>query len=98
MRAAETAYLDRDPDLPSAASAWRAGVAGALAGALLTAVALAGRPLGQELARVASSFGSAATRQEAASPPEQWRRRPLPREWRWSPPRVDVDHMFRKPR
>jgi hypothetical protein len=77
---------------------WRRALAGALVGALLACLALAALPAGRGLLGAAAGFEAPAGRQEMASPAREWPPRPLPREWRWSPRGVRVDHMFRQPR
>jgi hypothetical protein len=50
------------------------------------------------LTEAARALLAAADGSRPARSPMEWEPRPLPREWRWSPPSVDVSGMFRKPR
>jgi hypothetical protein len=76
----------------SAARSWRPALAGALAGALFAVLVPPAIDAARELFHAASQ-DEAATRTALV-----WPTRELPREWRWSPPGVRVDHMFRRPR
>lgn len=78
---------------PANVRSWRVALGGALLGALLASV------LAPAL-HTAGTVLSAAVRVEGAGPAvvREWPARPLEREWRWSPPGVKVDHMFRKSR
>ena len=80
--------------LPFANRNWRAALAGAVAGALLATLAPAAVELTREAWRSAvRELVIAPTPATDAYPP-----RPLSPEWRWSPPGVDVEQMFRKKR
>jgi hypothetical protein len=55
---------------------------------------LLGGAAGYALARTPSTAGIAEAGLHDVAPA----RRPLPREWRWTPPTVDFEGMFRRPR
>lgn len=78
---------------PANPPSWRAALAGVLLGAFLASVL-------PPALDAAGTVVRAALRPDDARPAvvREWPSRPLPREWRWSPPGVKVDHMFRKPR
>jgi hypothetical protein len=78
---------------PASARSWRVALGGALLGAFLAIVL-------PPLLNAAAQAVRVAVRVDDARPAivREWPERPLPREWRWSPPGVKVDHMFRKRR
>jgi len=78
--------------LVSTARSWRPVLAGALAGALLTLL------LPPAIDAVRDRVRAASQDEDATRTAKVWPTRELPREWRWSPPGVRVDHMFRRPR
>lgn len=73
-------------------SVWRLALACAVAGALFAMLVPPAIDAVRELVR-SPSQDRAAARSAAAWPTPE-----LPRQWRWSPPGVQVDHMFRRPR
>ena len=74
------------------ARSWRLALACALAGALFATLVPPAFDAVRELAR------SASQERPAAGTAAVWPTPELPRQWRWSPPGVQVDHMFRRPR
>ena len=78
---------------PANARSWRVALGGALLGAFLASVLPPALDAAGKAVR-------AALRSDDAGPAvvREWPVRPLPREWRWSPPGVKVDHMFRQRR
>jgi hypothetical protein len=98
MEAAEAGWVAQGATLSEPSSTWRAALAGALVGALLAGFALAAMPAARGLLGAAAGLDTLAGRQQLVSSAQEWPRRPLHREWRWSPRGVGVDHMFRQPR
>jgi len=98
MMFAMVSALYPQPGLERRVGAWRAVLAGALAGALIASVA----PLGLAVARDAIRGFTGADRLAApelqALAAKAWPHRPLPLEWRWAPRGFDVDRMLRRPR
>jgi hypothetical protein len=86
-------YLARAPWGASAVRAWRTLLLGLALGIGLGAALPPawGGLSGAARTALAAASGSAAAQRE-------WEPRPLPREWRWSPPGVDVSGMFRRSR
>ena len=89
MNAAQAVFVDRDSTLATAARTWCVALAGAIAGALLATVAPAA--LGQARDAVESTLGAL---EPAALPAHVVKGPPLSKEWRWSPPGVNVDSMY----
>lgn len=96
MEAVETRCLGRDSIPLATRPMWRALLAGVLAGAFLASLGPAAIPAARGLVGTAAGFEKFTGRQQPASSAAAWPRQPLPREWRWSPPGVDVDRMFRQ--
>ncbi len=73
----------------------------ALAVVLLVGVTLLD-PTGLAIAKGLADRATGADRtlhvEGMAAAAREWPTRPIPAEWRWSPPGVDVDAMFRKSR
>lgn len=64
----------------------------------LLAALLVGLLLGSTLTALAAGPVREALRPEAETTIREWPERPLDAEWRWRPPPVDVDRMFRRRR
>ena len=90
MNAAQAVFVDRDPaDLSSLWRSWRLALVGAIAGALFaTLVPPAFVQARDAVDRVAAELTPPPPPARVVKGPE------LTREWRWSPPGVNVESMY----